>query len=105
MPDTNYDFSGIQSTTSPQIIYAETQQPAKQEQVKSIYSNFWDLFDQNPEQANIQVDYNKLMDKKWLQDQNNLLKIAGGPGFNEKDFMFFCSFTSCFILAIIFYPL
>ena len=86
MPDTNYTFSGIQSTTSPQIIYAETQQPAKQEQVKSIYSNFWDLFDQNPEQADIQVDYNKLMDKKWLQDQNNLLKIAGGPGFNEKDF-------------------
>lgn len=86
MPDTNYTFSGIQSTTSPQIIYAKTQQPAKQEQVKSIYSNFWDLFDQNPEQADIQVDYNKLMDKKWLQDQNNLLKIAGGPGFNEKDF-------------------
>lgn len=86
MPNTKYTFSGIQSTTSPQIIYTETQQPAKQEQVKSIYSNFWDLFDQNLEQADIQVDYNKLMDKKWLQDQNNLLKIAGGPGFNEKDF-------------------
>lgn len=90
MPNTNtntkYGFSGIQSTTSPQIIYTETQQPAKQEQVKSIYSNFWDLFDQDLNQADIQVDYNKLMDKKWLQDQNNLLKIAGGPGFNEKDF-------------------
>ena len=86
MPDTNYTFSGIQSTTSPQIIYAETQQPAKQEQVKSIYSNFWDLFDEDPNQADIQVNYNKLMNKKWLQDQNNLLKIAGGTGFNEKDF-------------------
>ena len=87
-PNTNttYSFSGIQSTTSPQIIYSQTQQPAKQEQVKSIYSNFWDLFDENPNQADIQVDYNKLMNKKWLQDQNNLLKIAGGTGFNEKDF-------------------
>ena len=87
-PNTNttYSFSGIQSTTSPQIIYSQTQQPAKQEQVKSIYSNFWDLFDEDPNQADIQVDYNKLMDKKWLQDQNNLLKIAGGTGFNEKDF-------------------
>ena len=84
--DTKYAFSGIQSTTSPQIIYSQTQQPAKQEQVKSIYSNFWDLFDQDPNKADIQVDYNKLMDKKWLQDQNNLLKIAGGTGFNEKDF-------------------
>ena len=86
MADTTYSFSGIQSTTSPQIIYSQTQQPAKQEQVKSIYSNFWDLFDEDPNQADIQVDYNKLMDKKWLQDQNNLLKIAGGTGFNEKDF-------------------
>ena len=84
--NTTYSFSGIQSTTSPQIIYSQTQQPAKQEQVKSIYSNFWDLFDENPDQADIQVDYNKLMNKKWLQDQNNLLKIAGGTGFNEKDF-------------------
>lgn len=84
--NTKYAFSGIQSTTSPQIIYSQTQQPAKQEQVKSIYSNFWDLFDEDPNQADIQVDYNKLMDKKWLQDQNNLLKIAGGTGFNEKDF-------------------
>ena len=84
--NTTYSFSGIQSTTSPQIIYSQTQQPAKQEQVKSIYSNFWDLFDENPNQADIQVDYNKLMNKKWLQDQNNLLKIAGGTGFNEKDF-------------------
>lgn len=88
MPNTNtkYAFSGIQSTTSPQIIYTETQQPAKQEQVKSIYSNFWNLFDTDPNQADIQVDYNQLINKKWLQDQNNLLKIAGGPGFNEKDF-------------------
>lgn len=88
MADTNttYSFSGIQSTTSPQIIYSQTQQPAKQKQVKSIYSNFWNLFDTDPNQADIQVDYNKLMDKKWLQDQNNLLKIAGGTGFNEKDF-------------------
>lgn len=86
MPNTKYGFSGIQSTTSPQIIYTETQQPAKQEQVKSIYSNFWDLFDTDPNQADIQVDYNQLINKKWLQDQNNLLKIAGGPGFNEKDF-------------------
>lgn len=84
--NTTYSFSGIQSTTSPQIIYSQTQQPAKQKQVKSIYSNFWDLFDTDPNQADIQVDYNKLMDKKWLQDQNNLLKIAGGTGFNEKDF-------------------
>lgn len=84
--NTKYAFSGIQSTTSPQIIYSQTQQPAKQEQVKSIYSNFWNLFDEDPNQADIQVDYNKLMDKKWLQDQNNLLKIAGGIGFNEKDF-------------------
>ena len=88
MPITNtkYAFSGVQSTTSPQIIYTETQQPAKQEQVKSIYSNFWNLFDTDPNQADIQVDYNQLINKKWLQDQNNLLKIAGGPGFNEKDF-------------------
>ncbi len=88
MPNTNtkYAFSGIQSTTSPQIIYTETQQPAKQEQVKSIYSNFWNLFDTDPNQADIQVDYNQLINKKWLQDQNNLLKIAGGSGFNEKDF-------------------
>lgn len=84
--DTKYAFSGIQSTTSPQIIYTETQQPAKQKQVKSIYSNFWNLFDTDPNQADIQVDYNQLINKKWLQDQNNLLKIAGGPGFNEKDF-------------------
>lgn len=84
--NTKYAFSGTQSTTSPQIIYPQTQQPAKQEQVKSIYSNFWDLFDEDPNQADIQVNYNKLMDKKWLQDQNNLLKIAGGTGFNEKDF-------------------
>ena len=88
MPITNtkYAFSGVQSTNSPQIIYTETQQPAKQEQVKSIYSNFWNLFDTDPNQADIQVDYNQLINKKWLQDQNNLLKIAGGPGFNEKDF-------------------
>lgn len=88
MPNTNtkYAFSGIQSTTSPQIIYTETQQPAKQKQVKSIYSNFWNLFDTDPNQADIQVDYNQLINKKWLQDQNNLLKIAGGTGFNEKDF-------------------
>lgn len=86
MPNTKYAFSGIQSTTSPQIIYTETQQPAKQKQVKSIYSNFWNLFDTDPNQADIQVDYNQLINKKWLQDQNNLLKIAGGPGFNEKDF-------------------
>lgn len=84
--NTTYSFSGIQSTTSPQIIYSQTQQPAKQKQVKSIYSNFWNLFDTDPNQADIQVDYNKLMDKKWLQDQNNLLKIARGTGFNEKDF-------------------
>ena len=69
-----YDFNGIRRNT-----------PSKT--TKTIYSNFENLFDDDNNPLNgITLNYNNFTNKQWLRDRNNRLKIAGGPGFNEKDF-------------------
>ena len=69
-----YDFNGIRRNT-----------PSKT--TKTIYSNFENLFDDDNDPLNgITLNYNNFTNKQWLRDRNNRLKIAGGPGFNEKDF-------------------
>lgn len=85
MPE--YSFIGIKRSTPAQIQYAATQQSTPSKTTKTIYSNFEDLFDEDNNLSNgFKVNYNNLINKQWLRDRNNRLKIAGGPGFNEKDF-------------------
>ena len=85
MPE--YGFTGIKRSTPAQIQYAATQQSTPSKTTKTIYSNFEDLFDEDNNLSNgFKVNYNNLINKQWLRDRNNRLKIAGGPGFNEKDF-------------------
>lgn len=83
----NYSFTGIERGTPTQTQYAATQQPTPSRTTKTIYSNFEDLFDEDNNLSNgFKLNYNNLINKQWLRDRNNRLKIAGGPGFNEKDF-------------------
>lgn len=83
----NYSFTGIERDTPTQTQYAATQQPTPSRTTKTIYSNFEDLFDEDNNLSNgFKLNYNNLINKQWLRDRNNRLKIAGGPGFNEKDF-------------------
>ena len=83
----NYSFIGIKRDTPTQTQYAATQQPTPSRTTKTIYSNFEDLFDEDNNLDNgFKLNYNNLINKQWLRDRNNRLKIAGGPGFNEKDF-------------------
>lgn len=85
MPE--YSFTGIKRSTPAQIQYAATQQSTPSKTTKTIYSNFEGLFDEDNNLSNgFKVNYNNLINKQWLRDRNNRLKIAGGPGFNEKDF-------------------
>lgn len=85
MPE--YGFTGIKRSTPAQIQYAATQQSTPSKTTKTIYSNFEDLFDEDNNLSNgFKLNYNNLINKQWLRDRNNRLKIAGGPGFNEKDF-------------------
>lgn len=83
----NYSFLGIERDTPTQTQYAATQKPTPSRITKTIYSNFENLFDEdNDLQNGFKLNYNNLINKQWLRDRNNRLKIAGGPGFNEKDF-------------------
>lgn len=83
----NYSFTGIERDTPTQTQYAATQKPTPSRTTKTIYSNFEELFDKdNDLQNGFKLNYNNLINKQWLRDRNNRLKIAGGPGFNEKDF-------------------
>lgn len=83
----NYSFLGIERDTPTQTQYAAAQQPTPLKTTKTIYSNFEDLFDEDNNLSNgFKLNYNNLINKQWLRDRNNRLKIAGGPGFNEKDF-------------------
>ena len=83
----NYSFTGIERDTPTQTQYAATQQPTPSRTTKTIYSNFEDLFDDDNNIDNgVTLNYNNFTNKQWLRDRNNRLKIAGGPGFNEKDF-------------------
>ena len=82
-----YDFTGIRRSTPTQTQYAVTQQSTLPRTTKTIYSNFEDLFDEDNNLDNgVTLNYNNFTNKQWLRDRNNRLKIAGGPGFNEKDF-------------------
>lgn len=82
-----YSFTGIERDTPTQMQYAATQKPIPSRTTKTIYSNFEDLFDEDNNLSNgFKLNYNNLINKQWLRDRNNRLKIAGGPGFNEKDF-------------------
>lgn len=83
----NYSFTGIERDTPTQTQYAAAQKPTPSRITKTIYSNFEDLFDDDNNIDNgVTLNYNNLINKQWLRDRNNRLKIAGGPGFNEKDF-------------------
>lgn len=85
MPE--YAFTGIRRSTPTKTQYAATLQPTPLKTTKTIYSNFEDLFDDDNNIDNgVTLNYNNLINKQWLRDRNNRLKIAGGPGFNEKDF-------------------
>lgn len=85
MPE--YSFTGIKRSTPAQIQYAAAQQSTPSKTTKTIYSNFEELFDEDNNLSNgFKVNYNNLINKQWLRDRNNRLKIAGGSGFNEKDF-------------------
>lgn len=82
-----YDFTGIRRSTPTQTQYAATQQSTVPRTTKTIYSNFEYLFDNDNNLDNgVTLNYNNFTNKQWLRDRNNRLKIAGGPGFNEKDF-------------------
>ena len=83
----NYNFLGIERDTPTQTQYAATQKPTPSRTIKTIYSNFEGLFDEDNNLDNgFKLNYNNFTNKQWLRDRNNRLKIAGGPGFNEKDF-------------------
>lgn len=87
MPDPKYSFNGIVRSTPVLIQYAAPQQPASLRRTDTIYSNYENLFDDDNDPSNgTTLNYNNLTNKQWLRDRNNRLKIAGGPGFNEKDF-------------------
>ena len=87
MADPKYSFIGIERDAPTQVQYAATQLPTPSRTTKTIYSNFEGLFDEdNDLQNGFKLNYNNLINKQWLRDRNNRLKIAGGPGFNEKDF-------------------
>lgn len=82
-----YSFTGIERDTPTQTQYAAIQQPTPLRTTKTIYSNYENLFDDDNDPSNgTTLNYNNLTNKQWLRDRNNRLKIAGGPGFNEKDF-------------------
>lgn len=87
MPDFKYSFNGIERSTPVLIQYAAPQQPTSPKRTDTIYSNYENLFDDDNDPSNgTTLNYNNLTNKQWLRDRNNRLKIAGGPGFNEKDF-------------------
>lgn len=87
MAEPKYSFIGIERDTPTQTQYAAAQKPTSSRITKTIYSNFEDLFDDDNNIDNgVTLNYNNLINKQWLRDRNNRLKIAGGPGFNEKDF-------------------
>lgn len=79
-------FFGEQKKTPSKVIFAETQQSAERNDTPSIYTNYLKFFDDDPNTDGTQLNYQKLADKKYLRDINNRMRIAGGPGFNEKDF-------------------
>lgn len=79
-------FFGEQKKTPSKVIFAETQQSAGQNYTPSIYTNYLKFFDDDPNTGGPQLNYQKLADKKYLRNINNKMRIAGGPGFNEKDF-------------------
>lgn len=87
MAEPKYKFTGIERDTPTRTQYAAAQKPTPSRITKTIYSNFEDLFDDDNNIDNgVTLNYNNLINKQWLRDRNNRLKIAGGPGFNEKDF-------------------
>lgn len=79
-------FFGEQEETPSKVIFAETQGHTKRNDTPSIYTNYLKFFDDDLKTDGPQLNYQKLADKKYLRDINNRMRIAGGPGFNEKDF-------------------
>lgn len=85
MPNPRYNFFGEYRETNPEMTYAAVQQSAPPKRINSIYTNFMEWFD-DPNIPGYQPNYQKLTDKNYLRSINDRIKIAGGSGFNEKDF-------------------
>ena len=81
-----FDLGGTQSGTPTNITYASSENYAQQAPVKTTYTNFQELFDDNGNAKDgIQLNSNNLINKDWLESKYYELIRRGGLEFNNEN--------------------
>ncbi len=81
-----FDLGGTQSVTPTNVTYASSENYAQQAPVKTIYTNFQELFDDDNNAKNgIQLNSDNLINKDWLESKYYELIRRGGLEFNNEN--------------------
>ena len=81
-----FDLGGTQSGTPTNVTYALSENYAQQAPVKTIYTNFQELFDDDNNAENgIQLNSDNLINKDWLESKYYELIRRGGLEFNNEN--------------------
>lgn len=81
-----FDLGGTQSGTPTNVTYASSENYSQQAPVKTIYTNFQELFDDDNNAKNgIQLNSDNLINKDWLESKYYELIRRGGLEFNNEN--------------------
>lgn len=81
-----FDLGGTQSGTPTNVTYASSENYSQQAPVKTIYTNFQELFDDDNNAENgIQLNSDNLINKDWLESKYYELIRRGGLEFNNEN--------------------
>lgn len=81
-----FNLGGTQSGTPTNVTYASPEQYVQQAPVKTTYTNFQELFDNDQDANNgIQLNSNDLINKEWLESKYYELIRRGGLEFNNEN--------------------
>ena len=81
-----FDLGGTQSGTPTNVTYASPEKYVQQAPVKTTYTNFQELFDNNNNaEDGIQLNSDKLINKDWLESKYYELIRRGGLEFNNEN--------------------
>lgn len=81
-----FDLGGTQSGTPTNVTYASSENYAQQAPVKTIYTNFQELFDDDNNAKNgVQLNSDNLINKDWLESKYYELIRRGGLEFNNEN--------------------
>lgn len=81
-----FDLGGTQLGTPTNVTYASSENYAQQAPVKTIYTNFQELFDDDNNAKNgIQLNSDNLINKDWLESKYYEFIRRGGLEFNNEN--------------------